>query len=198
MDEDGVKKIISEANINADQIRFDTVDWTVTNKYTGDTIFHLDSQGNLSISGSFKGRLEDALEIGKGTRKMYLEPTVTGARLVGVDNDYTILELGFYNHSTYGYIPSLFMHSKNGYNSQDSLIRIMTGSDFAEIVASSAGSTGAYHIARMIAYPRKGYATFYSNMWPLKDSTAYNNMESGEIYVDGDTLKVKNIDYAHA
>jgi hypothetical protein len=68
----------------------------------------------------------------------------------------------------------------------------MAGSDFAEVLAESAGSTGSYHIIRMIAYPRDGYGTIEGNHWPKKsDTTIYDKLSSGAVYVDGDVLKVK-------
>ena len=42
----------SNAAIKADRIKFETFDWTVKNPDTQNTIFHLDSDGNLSIAGS--------------------------------------------------------------------------------------------------------------------------------------------------
>ena len=42
----------SNAAIKADKIKFETFDWTIKNPDTQNTIFHLDSDGNLSIAGS--------------------------------------------------------------------------------------------------------------------------------------------------
>lgn len=43
---------ISNALISADNIKFSTFDWTVTNPDTDKTVFHLDSDGNLTIAGT--------------------------------------------------------------------------------------------------------------------------------------------------
>ena len=43
---------ISNALISADKIKFSTFDWTVTNPDTDKTVFHLDSDGNLTIAGT--------------------------------------------------------------------------------------------------------------------------------------------------
>ena len=40
------------ALISADKIKFSTFDWTVTNPDTDKTVFHLDSDGNLTIAGT--------------------------------------------------------------------------------------------------------------------------------------------------
>ena len=176
--------------VDADNINFTTFDWSVKNP-SNQEIFHLDSNGNMTIAGKFHGEFDDTVVFGTGTKKMYIEPTSTGARLVGKDGSYETLKLGFNSYNG-GYIPSLFLSSKNGYNYQDSLIRIMAGSDFAEVLAESAGSTGSYHIIRMIAYPRDGYGTIEGNHWPKKsDTSIYDKLSSGAVYVDGDVLKVK-------
>lgn len=191
VDEDGVEHIISTSKIAADQVKFDTVDWTVTNKVTGDTIFHLDSGGNLAIAGKFSGEFDETVVFGKGTKKMYISPTVTGAQLIGKDNDYTTLSLGF-NLIEGGYRPSLFMMSKNGYNNQDSLIRIQASPDFAEVLAEAAGSTGNYHTARLIASPRWGYSTIECNHWPRNPNM--EGMTYGSVYVDENGfLKAKGL-----
>ena len=43
---------ISNALISADNFKFSTFDWTVTNPDTDKTVFHLDSDGNLTIAGT--------------------------------------------------------------------------------------------------------------------------------------------------
>ena len=181
----------TNAAIRADHIKFSTFDWTVTNPDTGDTIFHLDSNGNLSIGGTITGgTITGDVAIGNGTRKMYIEPTSTGARLVGKDGSYETLHLGFYQYNGNS-VPAMYLKSKAS-NYQDSLVRVMSGSDFAEVLAESAGSTGAYHIIRMIAYPRDDYATIEGNYWPKKsDTTVYNKLSNGAVYVDNGYLKVK-------
>ena len=181
---------LSTFKVDADNIKFNTFDWTVKNPTTNKTIFHLDSSGNLTIAGKFHGEFDDTVTVGSGTKKMYIEPTSTGARLVGKDGTYETLHLGFYQHDG-NYIPAMYLKSKAS-NSQDSLIRIRSGSDFAEVRAESAGSTGAYHIIRMIAYPRDDYATIEGNYWPKKsDTTIYDKLSNGAVYVDNGYLKVK-------
>lgn len=180
---------LSYFSVDADNINFTTFDWSVKNP-SNQEVFHLDSNGNLSIAGKFHGEFDDTVEFGTGTKKMYIEPTSTGARLIGKDGTYETLYLGFYQYNGNS-VPAMYLKSKAS-NNQDSLVRIMSGSDFAEVLAESAGSTGAYHIVRMIAYPREGYGTIEGNHWPKKsDTEIYNKLSKGAVYVDGDVLKVK-------
>lgn len=95
-DEDGV--MISHAKVKADRIDFQTDGWTVTNN-DGDTTFYLDREGNLFIAGQFHGEFDNTVTIGKGTKKMYIEPLATGARLVGKDDDDETLQLAFSTES---------------------------------------------------------------------------------------------------
>lgn len=188
-DEDGV--LISHAKIAADKIQFNlNFDWKVYNG-NNDLIFHLNNQGDLAISGKFHGEFDNTVVFGTGTKKMYIEPTASGARLIGKDNSYETLYLGFRSYDG-SMVPAMYLNAQNGLNSQDSTIRIMSGSDFAEVLAESAGTTGAYHIIRMIAYPRKKYATIEGNKWPKKsDTTIYDDLSNGAVYVDNGYLKVK-------
>lgn len=188
-DEDGV--LISHAKIAADKIQFNlNFDWKVYNG-NNDLIFHLNNQGDLAIAGKFHGEFDNTVVFGTGTKKMYIEPTASGARLIGKDNSYETLYLGFRSYDG-SMVPAMYLNAQNGLNSQDSTIRIMSGADFAEVLAESAGSTGAYHIIRMISLPRENYATIEGNRWPKKsDTTIYNKLSNGAVYVEDGYLKVK-------
>lgn len=55
-------------------------------------------------------------------------------------------------------------------------------------MAEAAGSTGAYHVMQMIAYPRYNKAYIHSNKW----TRGADNADWGETYVDDNWfLKVK-------
>ena len=183
----------SEVRLNADKINFTFTQ--ATNFISGNkTVMSLDGQGNLSLTGEItatKGSITGNIAIGTGTKKMYIEPLSTGARLVGKDGSYETLHLGFRNYNG-SMVPAMYLNAQNGLNTQDSTIRIMSGSDFAEVLAESAGSTGAYHIIRMISYPRYGYGTIEGNKWPKRsDTTVYNRLSNGAVYVEDGYLKVK-------
>lgn len=116
---------------------------------------------------------------------MYIEPTSTGAQLVAKEGSFTSIRLGYYTDNNQ-IVPSLFLHTPNG--SQPSDVRLMTGTDFAEVLAESAGSTGSYHIMQMISYPRENKAYIKSNKWTRGSS----NADWGETYVDDNWyLRVK-------
>ena len=44
----------------------------------------------------------------------------------------------------------------------------------------------------MISYPRYGYGTIEGNKWPKRsDTTVYNRLSNGAVYVEDGYLKVK-------
>ena len=184
--EDGM----SNFRVKADNVDFEFSNrWSVKAKGKGE-VMSLDTDGNLYLAGTITGgNITGDVKIGTGTKFMKIVPHSTGAYLVGYDNTYETLRLGFYNNNG-EYVPSLFLNSKNGYNYQDSVVSIMSGSDFAEVMAESAGSTGSYHVIQMIAYPRYGWASLYSNKWPTSpDATG---LSYGGVYVDSSGyLRVK-------
>ena len=151
-------------------------------------VLNLTPSGDLGIAGKFHGEFDDTVSFGTGTKKMYIEPTSTGARLIGKDGTKQVLSLGFSTNSQGSYVPSLFLQTPNG--SQDSLVRIQSGTDWAEVLAESAGTTGRYHIVRLISDPGYGFATVESNRWPTSSSTS--GLSTGSVYVDNNGfLKAK-------
>jgi hypothetical protein len=88
---------ISNASIKADRI-----DFTFTHSTNfisgGQTVMNIDNSGNLWIAGEYKGgSITGNITVGTGTKKMYIEPTSSGARLVGKSGDTEMLSLGFYD-----------------------------------------------------------------------------------------------------
>ena len=151
-------------------------------------VLSLTPSGDLTIAGKFHGEFDDTVKIGSGTKRMYIEPTSTGARLIGKDGDTNVLRLGFYTNADNNSVPSLFLITPNG--NQDSLVRIQSGTDFAEVLAESAGTTGNYHAVRLISYPRYGFSTVESNKWPT--SSSMSGLSTGSVYVDNNGfLKAK-------
>ena len=112
---------LSTFSVSADQINFTTGNFYIRNQDDAVT-FHVDSDGNVEFSGQIRGGyITDTVTVGSGTRKMYIEPTATGAYLIGKVGNYDAIQLGFYtkNNET---VPSLFFYTDNDY--QDSLVRI--------------------------------------------------------------------------
>ena len=182
----------STFDVTADKINFRNVSfgWTVTND--DETIFHLDSYGNLTIAGKFHGEFDDTVVFGKGTRKMYIEPTQTGARLIGKDGNTEMLSLGF-SYYNGDWVPRLNLSTPapQGYN-QDSVFWALTCEDVVQVVLESAGKTGAYKTLELVASARNGYSSLHSYAWPKKsDTTVYNSLSNGTLYVEDGFVKVK-------
>ena len=87
---------LSTFTVDADKINFKTGNFSIKNK-NGDTTLALDSDGNLTISGTINGgSITGNIGIGSGTNKLYIEPTDLGARLVGKAGNTEVLNLGFW------------------------------------------------------------------------------------------------------
>lgn len=187
-----VEDNISWLSGSANNIQF-TFDKTfkIYSKDTNNTlheVLSLTPSGDLIIAGKFHGEFDQTVAFGEGTKKMYIEPTSTGARIIGKDGNTQVLSLGFSKNADNNYVPSLFLITPNG--NQDSLIRIQSGTDFAEVLAESAGTTGNYHFVRLISYPRYGFSTVESNKWPT--SSSMSGLSTGSVYVDNNGfLKAK-------
>ena len=182
----------TNAAIRADHIKFTTFDWTVKNPDTNEEIFHLDSKGNMTIAGKFHGEFDDTVVFGTGTKKMYIEPTRTGARLVGKDGDEEMLSLGF-SYYNGDYVPRLNLSTPapKGYY-QDSVFWALTCEDVVQVVLESAGTTGAYKTLELVASAREGYSSLHSYAWPKKSNTTiYNSLKNGTLYVEDGYVKVK-------
>ena len=86
---------ISNALIKADIIDFTFTQSTNFNS-GGQTVMNINSNGDLWILGEYKGgSITGQITVGTGTKKMYIEPTSSGARLVGKDGATEVLSLGF-------------------------------------------------------------------------------------------------------
>ena len=183
----------STFEVDADRINFRNVSfgWTVTND-NEDTIFHLDNSGNLTIAGKFHGEFDDTVVFGKGTRKMYIEPTETGARLVGKDSNTEMLSLGF-SYYNGDWVPRLYLSTPAPQGSyQDSVFWALTCEDVVQVVLESAGTTGAYKTLELVASARGGYSSLHSYYWPKKsDTSIYNSLSNGTLYVEDGYVKVK-------
>ena len=183
---DHITQVANNIDINANNINWIvTGGWGISNGEYNTLWF--DEYGNMSIAGTLtQGEITGNVNVGTGTKKMVIEPREDGARLVGKDGNTEVLTLGFNSYEN-SYVPSLFLTAPNGTNYQDSVIRIVSCPDFAEVMAEAAGNTGSYHIIRMIASPRDGYATIQCNAWPSSNQ----NLESGMVYVQNGYLRVR-------
>lgn len=176
---------ISNALVDADDIDFvftDAVTWywqsrTVANKRMG-----LDSSGNLWIAGEYRGgTITQNVTIGTGTKKMVIEPTSTGARLVGRNGTTDVISVGFQN---YGNIAP-YVNINNGASGRSFAY---TQLDYNSI---QFGSANNYTFA--IKYNSSGRIAIHGNWSSWYKDSELSSLSKGDVYVDGDGfLKVKN------
>jgi len=139
---------ISNALIDADDIDFvftRAVSWYWQSKADANKRMGLDSNGDLWISGEYKGgSITGQITVGTGTNKMYIQPNASnGADLVGYSGATEVLKLGFvvgdsgytnitpslslsyYNNGSLQFISQLkpyYLSIKNNTNSDEALI----------------------------------------------------------------------------
>ena len=180
---------LSTFTVDADKINFKTGKFTIKNK-SGDTTLALDSDGNLTISGTINGgSITGNIGIGSGTNKLYIEPTDLGARLVGKAGNTEVLNLGFwtvngetrcglrYSTSAY-YEKDYFKISGSGGNITgycDDGIRISHQDNYGTV---SFGISSAHKVY---------IGSSYISQWP----TSASSVNVGQVYLDGDVLKVR-------
>ena len=176
---------ISNALVNADDITFvftDAVTWYWQSKDDANKRMGLDDDGNLWISGQYRGgTITQNVTIGTGTKKMVIEPISTGARLVGRDGDTEVISVGFMN---YGNVAP-YININNG----------ASGSSFAytqlDYNSIQFGAGNNYMFA--IKYNSSGRIAIHGNWSSWYKDSELSSLSKGDVYVDGDGfLKVKN------
>jgi len=172
---------ISNANIKADNIDFTFT--RATNFISGgQTVMNIDSSGNLWIAGEYRGgTITQNVTIGTGTKKMVIEPTSTGARLVGRDGNTEVISVGFQN---YGNV-SPYVNINNGGSGSS---YAYTQLDYNSI---QFGSANNYMFA--IKYNSSGRIAIHGNWSSWYKDTELSSINKGDVYVDGNGfLKVKD------
>lgn len=172
---------ISNALIKADKIDFTFTQGT--NFISGgQTVMNIDSSGNLWIAGEYRGgTITQNVQIGTGTKKMVIEPTSTGARLVGRDGTSEVISVGFQN---YGNV-SPYININNG----------ESGSSFAytQLDYNSIQFGAANHYMFAIKYNSSGRIAIHGNWSSWYKDSELSSISKGDVYVDGNGfLKVKN------
>jgi hypothetical protein len=142
----------------------------------------LDSSGNLWINGEYRGgTITQNVTIGTGTKKMVIEPTSTGARLVGRNGTTDVISVGFQN---YGNVAP-YVNINNG----------ASGSTFAytqmDYNSLQFGSSNNYTFK--MQYNSAGRISIHGNWSSWYKDSELSSLSMGDVYVDGDGfLKVKN------
>lgn len=180
VDEEGVEQIISVAEIGADKIKFNmTFDWTVKNSQD-ETIFKLDSNGNLTVAGNIKGgQISDNVAVGTVGNKMeiyvdetgYGQTTTSGLRGFDSSNN-ELLNLRVLTNSGTG--GELYLKSSSGYNS----------TIFPNFASFGHPNNGT---AVFGWYNDKIYIYGGLSSWPTLSQTVV----SGQVYIDNGYLKVR-------
>lgn len=176
---------ISNALIDADDIDFvftRAVSWYWQSKTDANKRMGLDSSGNLWISGEYRGgAITQNVTIGTGTKKMVIEPTSTGARLVGRDGTSEVISVGFQN---YGNVAP-YININNG----------ESGNSFAytqlDYNSIQFGAANNYMFA--IKYNSSGRIAIHGNWSSWYKDSELSSLSRGDVYVDGNGfLKVKD------
>ena len=176
---------ISNALIDADDIKFvftREVSWYWQSEQAANKRMGLDSGGNLWINGEYRGgSITQNVTIGTGTKKMVIEPTSTGARLVGRDGNTEVISVGFQN---YGNV-SPYVNINNGGSGSS---YAYTQLDYNSI---QFGAANNYMFA--IKYNSDGRIAIHGNWSSWYKDTELSSINRGDVYVDGNGfLKVKN------
>ena len=191
---------ISNANIKADRIDFTFTQSTNFNS-GGQTVMNIDSSGNLWIAGEYKGgSITGNITVGTGTKKMYIEPTSSGARLVGKSGDTETLSLGFYD-GTSSHNAQLRFGSSH-YSEESLQVRSTDTGSLGTIDVAADGLSGPeIHIAyngssglvRFIFQAADKYvilrATGYgydTSKWPQEGVDNINSLGKGTVYLRSD------------
>ena len=172
---------ISNASIKADNILFT---FTKTTNFIsgGQTVMSINSSGDLWIAGEYRGgTITQNVTIGTGTKKMVIEPTSTGARLVGRNGNTEVISVGFMN---YGNVAP-YININNG----------ASGSSFAytqlDYNSIQFGAANNYMFA--IKYNSSGRIAIHGNWSSWYKDSELSSLSRGDVYVDGNGfLKVKN------
>ena len=178
---DELGRELINGHFNADIFDFHfTEGWAV---YYGPTDDHkvmwLDTSGDLHITGTFYGQFPDGVEFGSLTNKrMWIEDTQTGARLVGKIGDNPVIRLGFDDWGTLGFSPSFRLLSED----TRSYVWASAVTGHSLINLRSADSTRMYDFS--IEVSTSTGIRISASSWPTS-SAGY-----GYVYVENGFLKV--------
>ena len=181
---------LSTFEVDADNIKFTTFEWSVKNP-SNQEIFHLDSDGNLTIAGKFHGEFDNTVTIGTGTKKMYIEPTYDGARLVGKDGSTTKLTLGFWSVNS-GPSCGLFFGDGSAFVEKQLIIKGSNGNNWIRADISSETDRpeiilnyGSQHAN--IYFNANGKLVISSTAWPQEGVDDISALSVGSVYLRGDS-----------
>lgn len=178
---------ISNAFINADNVKFSTFDWEVTNPDTKATIFHLDSKGNLTISGTIYGSggqiagwMLDGTRLRAADTVSSIEYYVNGGKFIGMGN-----------YDGYSSSMTELLRVRND-GAVDVYLQAYDGGTGLQVLANT-GSTAIASIGpcRFNLRDTETFTIGGGGKIILNDIPTWSyGMSTGQVYRDGDTLKI--------
>lgn len=190
--------------VQADRINFEFTKNTSFYAKNGNSrveVMNINTAGDLWIKGEYKGgKITGSVEVGSGTKKLYIEPTATGARLVGTDGGSEVLSLGFYAYNgvyeaslrlgrsylkeKYGQFYASYSNALSTFEyellSSSALIRLYNSTNNSNVAILRMGITNGKALIQATNYAGD------SQMWPREGVDDISSLQPGTVYLRSD------------
>ena len=190
--------------VQADRINFEFTKNTSFYAKNGNSrveVMNINTAGDLWIKGEYKGgKITGSVEVGSGTKKLYIEPTSTGARLVGTDGGSEVLSLGFYAYNgvyeaslrlgrsylkeKYGQFYASYSNALSTFEyellSSSALIRLYNSTNNSNVAILRMGITNGKALIQATNYAGD------SQMWPREGVDDISSLQPGTVYLRSD------------
>ena len=184
VDADGVKQLISEATIKADKINFKTGNFSIKNQ-NNQTTLALDSNGNLTVSGTINGgTINNNVIVGTSGNKVeiYIDETIfgslKGSGIRGKNSDGTeVMKLGFAALDNRYTTPYLFLSYGKSSGNQHAILY----PDRVEFVVDNTGKWISFGISG------NGKIDIHGNAWPTEGVDDISALPTGAVYLRSDS-----------
>ena len=184
VDENGVKQLISEATIKADKINFKTGNFSIKNQ-NNQTTLALDSNGNLTVSGTINGgTINNNVIVGTSGNKVeiYIDETIfgslKGSGIRGKNSDGTeVMKLGFAALDNSYTTPYLFLSYGKSSGNQHAILY----PDRVEFVVDNTGKWISFGISG------NGKIDIHGNAWPTEGVDDISALPTGAVYSRSDS-----------
>ena len=184
VDADGVKQLISEATIKADKINFKTGNFSIKNQ-NNQTTLALDSNGNLTVSGTISGgTINNNVIVGTSGNKVeiYIDETIfgslKGSGIRGKNSDGTeVMKLGFAALDNSYTTPYLFLSYGKSSGNQHAILY----PDRVEFVVDNTGKWISFGISG------NGKIDIHGNAWPTEGVDDISALPTGAVYLRSDS-----------
>ena len=184
VDADGVKQLISEATIKADKINFKTGNFSIKNQ-NNQTTLALDSNGNLTVSGTINGgTINNNVIVGTSGNKVeiYIDETIfgslKGSGIRGKNSDGTeVMKLGFAALDNSYTTPYLFLSYGKSSGNQHAILY----PDRVEFVVDNTGKWISFGISG------NGKIDIHGNAWPTEGVDDISALPTGAVYLRSDS-----------